>query len=458
MRKPAIQPKDVESIFNENEMFFSATDLKGIILSGNDVFIRVSKYTLDEMIGKPHNIVRHPDMPRIIFKLLWDYIQSGKPIVAYVKNMAKDGSYYWVLATVFPVFDKEGNIIKYLSIRIKPTTEYFKHIKALYSEVLNIEKKYGMDRALEFLLDKLNSLGFKDYDDFMIKAFISELKEKMPYLKDTSHTEERPELQSLLFQIYKMIEIFQETDQIMNMFSDYRNILGSNAKSISSFTEDIRIIALNASVESLRLGSSGIVFSVLSQEMRKSAENSARYINLINETIEKASMFIRDIIFNLGMTNLQILMVKDLIINSSTITNSFEKDIMDFKHILSTSLSNLRRNKTMLNDLTSQLEKITSYIEKVLSLFEKLEFLHVNGKIESAHLDELKFNIIFNQVKELVTKSQQSIIEIIKPTEKIQKSIVSFKSKTSQIETHLEIALRQFETINNRSNFAVNSA
>ncbi|NPA51868.1 MAG: PAS domain-containing protein [Aquificae bacterium] len=456
MKRLSIAPKNIESIFKENEMFFSSTNLKGVILSGNSVFTRVSKYSIDEMVGKPHNIIRHPDMPKVVFKLLWDYIQKGKPIVAYVKNMAKDGSYYWVLATVFPVFDEEGNMIKYLSIRIKPTTDYFRYVENLYLDILKIEKQYGMEKAQEYLLERLKSLGFKDYDDFMIKAFISELKDKIPYLKVKDNKEHKPVLKGLLFQIYKIIEIFEETDKIMNMFSDYRNILGSNAKSISSFTEDIRIIALNASVESLRLGSSGIVFSVLSQEMRKSAESSAKYIRLINETIEKASFSIREIIFYLGMTNLQILMVKDLIING--ISDDFEKDILDFKYILRTSLNNLKKNRKMLDELTSQLEKITTYIDKVLALFEKLEFLHVNGKIESAYLEEVKFNIIFNQVKELVHKSQQSILEIIKPTEKIQKGIVSFKNKTSKIETHLDIALKQFDTIKIRSNLVVNSS
>jgi len=94
MARPKIEPKNVESKFEINEIFFSKTDLKGIILDGNEVFYRVAKYSPEELIGKPHNIVRHPDMPKVVFKLLWQYIQNCQPFAGYVKNLAKDGSYY----------------------------------------------------------------------------------------------------------------------------------------------------------------------------------------------------------------------------------------------------------------------------------------------------------------------------------------------------------------------------
>jgi aerotaxis receptor len=108
-------PRNQESPFKNDEFFFSITDERGVIEAGNDVFTRISGYAIEEMIGNPHSIVRHPDMPRVVFKLLWGTIKQRQPIVAYVKNMAQDGSYYWVLASVFPIGKR------YASIRIKPT-------------------------------------------------------------------------------------------------------------------------------------------------------------------------------------------------------------------------------------------------------------------------------------------------------------------------------------------------
>ena len=116
MARSTVHPIPVERPFAVHEIFFSTTDRKGIIRSGNRVFTRVSGYTNEELVGAPHNIVRHPDMPRVVFQLLWTEIGAGRSIAAYVKNMASDGSYYWVLATAMPVGDG------YLSVRLKPTS------------------------------------------------------------------------------------------------------------------------------------------------------------------------------------------------------------------------------------------------------------------------------------------------------------------------------------------------
>lgn len=78
------------------------TDRKGIIVSGNDVFSRIAAYEESEMVGKPHSLIRHPEMPRCVFKLLWDIIARGEAIAAYVKNRASTGEPYWVMATVVP--------------------------------------------------------------------------------------------------------------------------------------------------------------------------------------------------------------------------------------------------------------------------------------------------------------------------------------------------------------------
>lgn len=111
--------RETESELGIHELSFSRADPKGLIQSGNEVFARVSGHPRAEMLGKAHNMIRHPDMPRAVFKVLWEYLKAGRPIPAYVNNRSADGSYYWVIAVVFAV---PGG---YLPVRLKPSGELF---------------------------------------------------------------------------------------------------------------------------------------------------------------------------------------------------------------------------------------------------------------------------------------------------------------------------------------------
>lgn len=157
----------MELSFNENEIIVSKTDLKGRITYGNEVFIKLSGYEERELLGKPHNIVRHPQMPKCIFKLLWERIQSGEEIFAYVVNQAKNGDHYWVFANITPSFDNNGKIIGYYSVRRKPKSDALKTIQALYATLINAEKSGGVNASVKYLEETLHSKG-KNYDEFIL--------------------------------------------------------------------------------------------------------------------------------------------------------------------------------------------------------------------------------------------------------------------------------------------------
>ncbi|MEO1982112.1 MAG: PAS domain-containing protein, partial [Fuerstiella sp.] len=120
MGKPTVKPTGRERTFREDEIIVSKTDLKGIITYTNQVFARVAGYSEQELLGQPHNLIRHPDMPRCVFKLLWDTISQGNEIFAYVINLCRNGDHYWVLAHVTPSFDAAGKITGYHSSRRVP--------------------------------------------------------------------------------------------------------------------------------------------------------------------------------------------------------------------------------------------------------------------------------------------------------------------------------------------------
>lgn len=161
--KRAITPTSVERMMREGDFIVSKTDRKGIITYGNPIFIEFSGYTEDELIGTQHNIIRHPDMPRSAFKLVWDTIQSGKEVFAYVKNMSKDGGFYWVFAHITPDVGGDGSVVGYTSVRRCPKREAIAKIEPVYRQMFDVEKRAGARDALsagtQVLLDLLAKTG-----------------------------------------------------------------------------------------------------------------------------------------------------------------------------------------------------------------------------------------------------------------------------------------------------------
>lgn len=169
--KQKITPTSVERPMREDDFIVSKTDLKGRITYGNRIFIEFSGWTEKELLGSQHNIVRHPDMPRAIFKLLWDTVREKRECNAYVKNMAKDGSFYWVFANVTPSLDSAGNIIGYFSVRRKPKAPSVKNVTDLYRTMLAAEQRAGAKNAIDastaILTNLLAEKGLS-YDEFVL--------------------------------------------------------------------------------------------------------------------------------------------------------------------------------------------------------------------------------------------------------------------------------------------------
>jgi PAS domain S-box-containing protein len=143
VRATAVRPTGVERRFGADEIIVSKTDTRGIITYANDVFLRVSMYDEEDLLGKPHNVIRHPDMPRCVFKLLWDTIGGGNELFAYVLNLAADGAHYWVFAHVTPTFSPTGEILGYHSNRRLPAPAAVHEVGTLYKALIAEERKHA---------------------------------------------------------------------------------------------------------------------------------------------------------------------------------------------------------------------------------------------------------------------------------------------------------------------------
>ncbi len=129
-----------EQPYPEGRLIVSRTDLNGIITHCNEAFVEISGYTRDELIGQPHCILRHPDIPRAVYKDLWDTLQAGRKWHGYVKNLCKDGSHYWVYATAVPNL-RAGKVVGYSSVRREPSRRKIEEAQARYKTMLATEEQ-----------------------------------------------------------------------------------------------------------------------------------------------------------------------------------------------------------------------------------------------------------------------------------------------------------------------------
>lgn len=164
-------PTGVERTFDAEEIIVSKTDTKGIIQYANDVFQRVSGYTEEQLLGRPHNIVRHPDTPRGLFHLMWETVGAGREIFAYIDNLAADGAHYWVLAHITPTFGAGDEIVGFHSNRRLPARAAIARIEPVYARMCAEEARHrrAVDAAAasaRLLSEELSRRGLT-YDEFV---------------------------------------------------------------------------------------------------------------------------------------------------------------------------------------------------------------------------------------------------------------------------------------------------
>lgn len=246
--------------YGADDIFMSRTDKSGTIITGNTTFIRLSGYPLVELIGKPHKIIRHPDMPRGAFAQMWHWLKQEHPFVGYVKNRAADGRYYWVMAVVVPV---EGG---YLSVRLKPRTERFEAVRKIYAELLAAEKEQRMspEEARLAVVDAVKSLGFQNYRHFACDCLI---------LETEAAWAARGEPAPKYHENYEAIatRVMELNDEVKSVVESFDRIEGS---------------PVNLSIQGARLDQGSAAVKVIAQNYGTLSEHLRQSINTVLETLQ----------------------------------------------------------------------------------------------------------------------------------------------------------------------------
>lgn len=401
MPRPEIRPREVESPFGLHELFFSTTDRRGIIRSGNRVFTRVSGWDANELIGQSHNWVRHPEMPRVVFELFWDTILAGKPIAAYVKNLAKDGSYYWVVATVVPYQDG------YLSVRFRPVSSTFQVVQTLYEKLrgieLGVEAATGSPRqamaASKPALDAaLQELGFADYTAFMHTFLPAEMSERDRQLreqgiaKDTIGGASDPVLDGLdraNEDIRRHLDrLFSNLDQFLGLNRD----LEGKSDYIHALAREIQLLSLNASVSANHLAHNGRSLGVVSLIMTGHAKESGELIGLLAEEITATLGVLRDLAFRVSVARVQAESVSAFIqeLRSGSAGNDGIRAVGDpvvAVRLLSVCLQEgIAAVAEAFGGIDTGLGRLATRIGHLRSVLRTLDMVNTSGRVEVSRL------------------------------------------------------------------------
>jgi len=183
MKKPIPPtPKNEEITISPKRTIVSRTDEKGLIRFVNDYFKEIAGYKENELVGFAHNVIRHPDMPKIIFKLLWEELKKGNDMRAIIKNLAKDGRYYWVITNFHTLYNDDGKIIGYYARRKAVPQQVKEEISKLYKTLKSLEEQGGMEASEKYLKEWLNK-HHTNYQNFVESLFGGDKELIEKYLK-----------------------------------------------------------------------------------------------------------------------------------------------------------------------------------------------------------------------------------------------------------------------------------
>lgn len=436
MQKPL--PKNKETAFEPHEVFFSKTDKRGIIQYGNDVFIRVSGYSKELLINSPHNVVRHPDMPKVIFRYFWDTLQSTLPIGAYVKNLSNDGSYYWVFAAVWPT--EQG----YLSLRLKPTSGLLSTIQKLYETLRNEEKTRDQETMLGTLYKSIQSLGFESYEQFMAHALVEELSSRDLILKEgpSSQVGFNQDISTALKMSEFASAAVSEYARIFRSLIEFKRlgdqIKVGTEKILESF-HTLGYLSVNMAAESERAGEDGKTVAAVSNGFRKVAEEIRASIQMFHSSMGEILKSISSSQFEIGGARLQAEVIHAFVMeflqmeaeNRNRSSQEFASNLGSLQELASKSSRSVA--KTMI-DLSQKLKLLMERCESLRNSTNGLEVIRVSGKIEVSKLSTEHQDVLTHYIGQM----SEFINSVIRMLEKIVTLASSFSNETARVLNQLE--------------------
>lgn len=387
----------VSNEFSLDDLFFSRTDTRGVIQSGNTVFQRVSEFDWDGLLKAPHKIVRHPEMPKGVFQLIWDTLKSGEPTGGYIQNKRKVGDPYWVFAYITPVTDG------YLSVRLKPSSDEFQKIAPLYAELLEYENDDDVTPELskKRLIEMLKDLGFDDYKQFFYQSLVRELNSRNTLLG-------RPP-NGPVQQLAKILETWGKVTELC-MRIDTR------------YTE-ISETAQNLQIQAVRLGERGKSLAVIAEQFQQTATALQKSLSEFLNESQAVTSYVEESAFGAGASRILDELRLDFDVHSvlkDEAGTAHERDVLDtvaaiYSDNARKALENLRNQVLQFNSVSlSVTQHITSLtVTRVMCEIETAplgkEYSGITGAIQALESFTESSGLSITEIRQALAKVEGDI-------------------------------------------------
>jgi len=442
---------DEERQFLIEELFFSTTNQRGVIRHGNEVFARIAGIAPEDLYGAPHSVIRHPDMPRVVFQLLWQTIERGQTIAAYVKNLASDGRYYWVLAVVVPCDNG------YLSVRLKPTSEMFGKVVELYNQLRQIEAKIevepkqrqaAMAASAQELDRQLNQLGFANYEAFMFEALSAELTNRRKHLQEAAGNHFNKLCIELsdgsanrgLYDSYRNCAAIDEQLQtVFDRLDEFKSIsvsLGSKSRRVLDSAHTIRMLAMNSAVAANKLGTRADTLRVVSESLGTISKDSSAVISEMSSGLDFVVKLLNQLIFDVAATKLQseisLVSLNEILVGKTCFEDERTRESMtilvDQLAIRVKSLfAHMRKTRT-------EMMQLSRLIDNLDRNNRALRFVQFAGKKEATGWSEAKdFSVVLEDVPPQIATTKTQCEELDQAIKAVLGQIESLQSTQTEL-------------------------
>ena len=363
-------------------------------------------------------------MPKAVFSLFWSTIQAGKPICAYVKNMAANGDYYWVFACVFPITDG------YLSVRIKPSTALFEAAQAFYPAVLQEEKKNGVEAGGKLLFQLLSEAGFPDYESFMTRALVLEITERQKILTENA-TLVTTIGTGLSRTVYLRNRDLGQMVARLTAFANINKTLSSSIKQMMDTFGSLRSLTINMSLASSHLGKTANTLAVVSESFQNFANETFQEVQNFNQCLIQSRAALQKSEFQITAAFLQNQMLSYFINDP---TEKVNEQNLSLLREMSTALS--RGAAGALQEAEESLRNFYVSAETTEKAIIALEVVRQTGKVEAAQIPGATESVDpYLQEMLKITKNINSLRrEIAQGMELFLKDIVNMREQSNDIE------------------------